>query len=408
MKPINRSAASVRGYNRRVVTLNGSKIADIGVVSREIATVEDLGAAFQSAIDRLPVTSDGERLLAEFGALIVAPPSSKRLDTVLFPEVVIAATDLPAGARGWLRCRSFPKLSLAADPQTNELLLHIRTTFPRDGDPAEHFLRFGSEVFCNQSDLWSTFGEDDQELLRVLGFGPGLSMDQWGREINRVIKSTSRAAYRDSARLTRNLPGELRYGCIGTARAYYPSADFLAKALAMNELEYPGEDLMLYASAHIHPDVELTGLEAQLAENIGDDFVRHLPTLTEVRGGLAAGTALINRFASLADAMMVIDSQFLNDRVMKPLVDSEYQYQEGALAIVAMSREGVVESVKIFDYNEVVRRGELDRFDNLVEEAYRSSISDQPDVSRGGIIAEAMQEICRFTSDTLPDYMGRP
>ncbi|MBZ0274913.1 MAG: hypothetical protein K8I60_02140, partial [Anaerolineae bacterium] len=104
------------------------------------------------------------------------------------------------------------------------------------------------------------------------------------------------------------------------------------------------------------------------------------------------------------DTMMVIDSQYENFRVMKPLVQAREQYQEYALVIVSTSEEGKVLGSKTFSYDAVARSGDIQAFDQLIDRGYRSMISDSPDV---GVMSEAIQEIARYTSDEFPAYMGK-
>ncbi|MCA9403287.1 MAG: hypothetical protein KC897_05855, partial [Candidatus Omnitrophica bacterium] len=386
-----------------VTATEGQNIQDVELDMVKFADQAGLEDAVQKRVDQdrnamaaAGLESSG---VSERGALIIG---DQRLDTIVFPGLNIQAPALTQELRGY-SARTFPDVALAANPRTGQLLMRLKANITSENGKPQIYLRVNEDVFVNKSDLWDTYSAADQQYLGDLGFGPGMSVDAWGQKIAEVVRTTTRTIDGDGVTFTKDLPGSLQYGSIGTRRSYHFSADFIAKTLTSNLFRLPGDTVIGVGEIQTHPEQVFTGFNETLALRVGEDLINRNPSIAQVYKAIQIGSQRINKYPSLSDIMMVIDSQYENYQAMKPLVQTDDQYQEYALTIVSTTAEGQVLGSKTFAYDSVVRAGEVETFDKLIDRAYRSMISQTPDV---GLMSEGIQEIARYTQDGIAPYMG--
>jgi hypothetical protein len=376
-------------------------VQDTQIIEQTFATKRDLEQMFQSVINQVPRDSAGVPRICEVGAFIAGHDC---LDTAIFPDLVVSVLGQEPALRPF-SARSFPELSLSADPSTGALLMKLRANVCDQGSKPPVFFDANYDVFTNKTDLWDTFPERKKSYLAEVGFSPGMTLKQWAERIKEVVPTESRTVYEADIRYTHDLPVLMKFGTIGTSRSFHAAAEYIAKSLLLTEYKVPGDTSFGYASAHIHPErQQLAGPEATLARRLGEDKLRQNPSLAEVRDALHLGTEMINRYPSMTDVMTTIDSQYENAKIMRPQVQTSRQYQELALVIVSVSANGIVLGSKTFCYYNVAKAGEVEKFDQLIVSAYESIRSEKYDL---GLILEAMQEISRYTTDEMPEFMGR-
>lgn len=374
----------------------------VKTVEYPFSTPQDLEHAFQSMIDRTSHQLAGTPRLAEFGALLVG---DNRINRAIFPDVILNLSNSSRLPRGF-GARAFPELLLAADPQSGRLFVKMRAHVdPIQGNP-QLVLKANEDIYINKADLWDIFSDGDKLYLQELGLGPNLSADEWGNLIKDNVRTTSRTICNDTVVYTKDLSPTIRYGSIGTRVSFDFSTDFVVHSLMSCQFRLPGDEVVGFGSAHIHPiSEELTGLDEQLAKRVGEDTIHKLPNLAEARTAMQIGAHLISAYPSLSDIMTTIDSQYENQCVLRPFALTNEQFQEYALVIVSVSEKGKVLGSKTFSYDAVARSGDIEQFDQLVDRAYRSMVSDSPDI---GLMSEAVQEIAQYTFDNFPEYVGGP
>ena len=373
------------------------------VVEKRFASPRDLEQAFQETIDALPRDAFGAPRFAELGAMLIG---GRSIDRALFPAVLVTIPGRDDDMTQALRpfsARSFTDATLAVDAATGELLFVLRTNLHDQAKQGSLALALDREAFLNVADPWLLFTDGAHAPLAALGFGPGMSLAQWRSRIERTVGGTTRLIRDDCGLLVRELPFPFTPGAVGTRRTFFYGTDFVCNALLASTFRLPGDEVLGYASAHIHPDDELTEFDTQLAQRVDEDVLRSNPTLAEIVGARPVGRHLISAYPSLSDIMLTIDAQYMNFKAMTPLVRTEEQYQEYAQVIVRTTPDGRVTGSRTFSYDAVARAGEIERFDKLIDTAYHSMISEDPDL---GVMSEAIQEIARFTSDAFPDYFG--
>jgi hypothetical protein len=357
----------------------------------------DLEQLFQAEIDKFPVVYS-VRQFSEFGAIMIRPKDEpkNKLIHIVFPPTALSIPKAGLSFKGHSSIM-FPQVSLMADCSNDTLYIKlIADSKTEDGLTERKSLIIPSGQFFFNCDIWNTIPDEDKIALSQSGFGSGMNDEQWGKAINQYQHSNYPASYasNNSFIKARELPVSInRYGCVGTLDSYYLMPEFILAAINNNRFVFEGmdasgtEEEIPYeiGSAHIHPQREFEGFEAELAKRVGEKTVTMTP--------------------SPADIHMMRASQNLYGELNLSFRKCDINTSETFLGIIGVSKQGKVTGSLYLDYGNFSDSKEQRRMGDLNNRTITTLKSSNPDI---GLVAEHYNYIKSFTKDDFGTKTSSP
>ena len=332
-------------------------------------------------------------MFSEFGAVVIG--DNTRLDRLVLPETVLAIPDSDESLRDY-QPTTFPEIKLMADANTNQLYVKIVTQYGlEDGHIAYKSMVLGMDEAIFISDIWDAISGDDRVQLQRLGFGPGMSFEQWAEQINKHLSNVepSPALARNDTDIImlRELPILIgRRGAVGTNGSYHLLPEFMLYAIKNNKFVHPrqpasDDPVYNFGNVHIHSLVnEMDPLQKAVAEIVGADVVRRNPSVPDI----------LHHRTSFEVFKMV--SERYGDRQR-----ARAMYTFGG--IITVDAMGQATGIRWWDlYKEGL---DVKRLMELNSAAEDTMLSDNPDPR---IIAEQYAFVDSITTEELPAHVGDP
>jgi hypothetical protein len=357
----------------------------------------DLEQLFQAEIDRFPIVN-GVRQFSEFGAIMIRPKDEpkNKLTHIIFPPTALSLPKSGSSFKGH-SSKTYPQVLLMADSSNDTLYLKlIADSITEDCLTERKSLIVPSGKFFFNCDIWDTVPDEDKTALSQSGFDPNMNHEQWAKAINSYQFSNQPASYANNGSFIKasELPISINcYGSVGTLDSYYLMPEFILAAINNNRFVFEGMDTSVseedipyeIGGAHIHPQRDFEGLEAELAKRVGEHSVMMTP--------------------SPADIHMLRASQNLYGELNLSFKKCDINTSETFLGIIGVSKQGKVTGSLYLDYGNFGDSNEQRRMGDLNNRTITTLKNSNPDI---GLVTEHFNYIKSFTKKDFGTKTSSP